>query len=56
MPASRSTQIKVDGNWYGCTKNFNNNTYRFTKNYKECSREEWSSAYRKHKEHSRVAA
>jgi hypothetical protein len=50
MASQKTTQIKVNGNWYGCTKNLNHNTYRFTKNYQECSREEWGAAYKLHKD------
>lgn len=52
----RTLQIKVDGIWYAYTKNFSNGKTRFTKNYKDCSQQEWTSAYRKHKELSGVTA
>jgi hypothetical protein len=48
MAATKSTQIKVNGHWYGCIKNLYNNTYKFTKDYVECTRNEWSTAYKQH--------
>jgi len=46
----KTIQFKLDGHWYGYTKNMINGKKRFTIDYKDTDENSFRAAYKRHQE------